>query len=52
MKPNSSSDAYVTGCKAMETQDYTRAALYHDMGRDDDAEMLSHRVQMKSLEAA
>ncbi len=28
------------------------AALYHDMGREDDAEMLSHRVQMKSLEAA
>lgn len=28
------------------------AALYHDMGRDEEAEILSHRVQVKSLEAA
>ena len=116
MKTNSSSQAYVTGCKAMETQDYTRAALafdrailddpessvyynaaavtacllgqhrraenlykhaieaakttfghdsalvgnvtfglvdlYQNQGRDADAELLQHRVQMKSLEAA
>jgi len=38
MKRNSNSEAYVTGCKAMETRDYTRAALAFDRAILDDPE--------------
>lgn len=38
MKRNSKSEAYVTGCKAMETRDYTRAALAFDRAILDDPE--------------